>query len=228
MSEQTGRKLHLGLEPEPLCLLETTNETVHFFDRLRAEHHRDPRLFEYLGVNYDACHLAVEFEEPHVAMAHLQQHQIKISKLHLSSALKVTPTPEACETLQSFTDDVYLHQVVSRDLAGTLTRYKDLDVALTENSKLKTQNLPEEWRIHFHIPLHSETTELFGNTTDHLLGVLDILAHDPKLCSHLEMETYTWEVMPAELKNRTVVEQLVGEYDWCLKRFAERGLANLG
>ena len=215
--QQTGRKLHLGLEPEPLCLLETTSETVHFFDRLRAEYNCDPRLYEFLGVNYDACHLAVEFEDPATSLKTFEQHQVKISKLHLSSALKVTPTAEVREALKAFSDDVYLHQVVSRDAGGHFKRFKDLPDALS-------QAAGEEWRIHFHIPLHSEATELFGNTTDHLLGVLDLLSKNPALCSHLEMETYTWEVMPAEMKNRSVVDQLVAEYEWTLQRLAERNL----
>src|SRR5207237_7934005 len=112
VSAQTGRKLHLALEPEPLCLLETSGEVIHFFDRMRAEHPRDPRLGEHLGVNYDTCHLAVEFEEPQNALGALQQHGIKISKLHLSSALKIKPTVEAREALANFGDDIYLHQVV--------------------------------------------------------------------------------------------------------------------
>jgi hypothetical protein len=224
LCEQTGRKLHLGLEPEPLCLMETSSETVHFFDRLRTEHNQDSRLFEYLGVNYDACHLAVEFEEPSVALHHFQQHQVKISKLHLSSALKIRPTPEVCETLKSFADDIYLHQVVSRDDAGHFTRFRDLPDALRKKAEIGNQELGEEWRIHFHIPLHSPKTDLFDNTTDHLLGVLDHLAQNPKLCSHLEMETYTWEVMPEEMKNLSVVDQLVAEYEWTLQRLAERNL----
>jgi hypothetical protein len=225
LSQQTGRKLHLGLEPEPLCLLETTSETVHFFDRLRAEHNNDPRLFEFLGVNYDTCHLAVEFEEPANSIRTFEQHQVKISKLHLSSALKVTPTAEVCTALKSFADDVYLHQVVSRDAAGHFKRIKDLPEALAlQESGAGSQE--SEWRIHFHIPLHCPKTDLFDNTTDHLLGVLDILAQNPKLCSHLEMETYTWEVMPDEMKNRSVVDQLVSEYEWTLQHLAERSLAN--
>jgi len=73
-----------------------------------------------------------------------------------------------------------------------------------------------EWRIHFHIPLHSPPTEVFENTTDQLLQTLDFLQTNPDLCSHLEMETYTWEVLPPELKHRDVVEQLVAEYEWTL------------
>jgi hypothetical protein len=219
LEENTGRRLHLGLEPEPLCYLETTAETVSFFERLRAEHPHDPRLARCLGVNYDTCHLAVEFEEPAEALGRLQRHEIKISKLHLSSALRARPTPEGRAALASFAEDVYLHQVVARTAGGNLIRYRDLDRALGSTDEA------EEWRVHFHIPLHCPPTKGFGNTTDHLLGVLDALAARPGLCSHLEMETYTWEVMPPELKSRDVVEQLAAEYDWCLGQLRRRDLA---
>lgn len=238
VSEKTGRKLHLGLEPEPLCLLESSAETIHFFDHLRAEHPNDERLSEHLGVNYDTCHFAVEFEEPHNALPCLIHHGIKISKLHLSSALKVSPTPEACDELRKFSDEVYLHQVVARDESGNRTIFRDLPDALeslkfqvssvqspqleTENLKLKT---PPEWRIHFHVPLHAPAAPPFENTNDHLLGVLDLLADNPQLCSHLEMETYTWEVLPPEMKTQSVVDQLAQEYDWTLARLKERALA---
>jgi hypothetical protein len=84
----------------------------------------------------------------------------------------------------------------------------------------------EEWRIHFHIPLQFKPGpgNWFDTTADHLLGVLDVLAADPGLCSHLEMETYTWEVLPAELKSRNVVDQLAAEYEWCLAQLRSRGL----
>ena len=83
-----------------------------------------------------------------------------------------------------------------------------------------------EWRIHFHVPLHAPAVPPLDNTIDHLLGVLDLLAENPSLCSHLEMETYTWEVLPPELKSLSVVEQLAAEYAWLLPQLAERGLAN--
>jgi sugar phosphate isomerase/epimerase len=130
VSSQTGRRLHLGLEPEPMCLLETTGELVHLFDRLRAEHKNDPRLKEHLGINYDTCHLAVEFEEPEIAVRFLQQHGVRISKFHLSSALKLCPTIEALEALKAFQDEIYLHQVVVRQADGNRSIYLDLDDAL--------------------------------------------------------------------------------------------------
>ncbi len=227
VSKQTGKNLHLGLEPEPLCLLESSAETIHFFDRLRAEHPHDPRLDAHLGVNYDTCHFAVEFEEPHNALPCLVNHGIKISKIHLSSALKVSPTPEAREELKKFADDVYLHQVVERDETGARKIFRDLPDALAaENSQFAIRNsqLPE-WRIHFHVPLHAPAAPPFENTNDHLLGILDLLQASPEICAHLEMETYTWEVLPPELKTQNVVDQLAAEYDWTLAQLTARGLA---
>ncbi len=227
LTRSTGKKLHLGLEPEPLCYLETTAEAVKFFEELRADRPGDLRLNEHLGVNYDCCHLAIEFEDPREAIGRLRQHKIKISKLHLSSALKVQPSPQVRQALQSFVEGVYFHQVVSRSADGSIVRYKDLDVALNPGVVLPPL-LSDEWRIHFHVPLHSPPTELFGTTADHLLGVLDILRDNPALCSHLEMETYTWEVMPADMKNRNVVDQLVSEYEWTLKQLSARGFKPVG
>jgi len=225
VSEQTGRKLHLGLEPEPLCLLESSAETIHFFNRMRAEHPRDPRLNEHIGVNYDTCHFAVEFEEPQNALGSLLEHKIKISKIHLSSALKIRPTLEALAELKKFADDVYFHQVVVRDENGGRMIYRDLPEALSAaNSQPSSSNPGAEWRIHFHAPLHAPAAPPLDNTNDHLLGVLDLLTANPDICSHLEMETYTWEVLPPELKTQNVADQLAAEYHWTLARLKERGL----
>ena len=224
VSRATGKKLHLGLEPEPLCTLETSEETVKFFELLRAQRPGDLRLDEHLGVNYDCCHLAVEFEPPTEAIGRLRQHRVKLSKIHLSAALSVQPNEAVLGVLKSFADDTYLHQVIARSHDGALTRHKDLGVALAV-AAARAPHPDEQWRIHFHIPLHSPPTKLFGNTQDHLLGVLDLVQREPAMCSHFEMETYTWEVMPRELKNRSVVEQLVSEYEWTLGRMRERRLA---
>ena len=90
---------------------------------------------------------------------------------------------------------------------------------------MATNNPAEEWRIHFHIPLHSPDGDWFASTRGHIDGVLRELKKDPALCTHLEMETYTWEVLPAEMKNREVVDQLVGEYEWTLEQLQAYDLA---
>lgn len=221
LSARTGRKLHLGIEPEPLGWLENSGETIRFFDQMRAEHPDDPRLDEHLGVNYDTCHFAIEYEEPAQAIDTFRRQNIKISKLHLSSALKVRPTVEARRALAAFTDDVYLHQVATRNGDGSLKIHKDLELAL----KSPAADGSSEWRIHFHVPLHSPASDWYETTADHVTGILDLLPADPALCSHLEMETYTWEVLPPELKKREVVDQLAAEYAWTLRQLAKRGLA---
>jgi len=222
----SGRELHLGLEPEPLCLLENSREAVEFFAAMRMDRPLDSRVDEFLGVNYDTCHLAVEFEEPQAALNRLQSAGIKLSKIHLSSALKIQPTVAARAALAKFADEVYLHQVVARNADGQLAFYRDVPDALAATSPVaENAGSTDEWRVHYHVPLHAPMTAPFKSTQDHLLGTLDVLAENPGLCQHLEMETYTWEVLPAEYKSRSVVDQLAAEYAWTLAQLAERGLA---
>lgn len=222
LSERSGRDLHLGLEPEPLCYLETSAESVHFFDQLRADRPTDHRVDFHLGLNYDTCHFAVEFEDPAAALARLSAAGIRLSKVHLSSALAVRPNAEARRALARFAEETYLHQVVVRDSPGRFRRYRDLPEALNDEPQSGAHGA--EWRIHFHIPLHAQPMAPLGTTVPHLLGVLDAVAADPARCHHFEMETYTWDVMPPALREQDVVEQLVGEYHWTLARFRERGL----
>ncbi len=226
VGKQTGRQLHLGLEPEPLCLLESSAETIHFFDHLRAEHPRDERLDAHLGVNYDTCHFAAEFEEPHNALPCLINHGIKISKIHLSAALKAWPTDEAREELKKLSNDSFLHQVVVRDESGSRTIYRDLPEALAfETSRFAIHDSPlPEWRMHFHVPLQAPPAPPLENTVAHALGVLDLLAAAPEICSHIEIETYTWEVLPPELRSRSLAELIAAEYKWTLAELAKRGL----
>ena len=135
------------------------------------------------------------------------------------------PTPEVRQALAAFAEDVYLHQVVVCRADGQRFIYFDLKDVLAGESENDPDN---EWRIHFHIPLHSRPSELFDNTSDHILGVLGVLRNSPDLCKHLEMETYTWEVMPSEMKNRSVVDQLAAEYDWTLQQLASFGFGHSG
>ncbi|MBT7982098.1 MAG: metabolite traffic protein EboE [Akkermansiaceae bacterium] len=219
--EKTGMDLHLGLEPEPLGWFETTAETVDFFDRFRSA--KGGFYDSFLGVNYDTCHLAIEFESAVDAFATLKEKNIRISKLHLSSALRLSPAPQNLKTLKGFEDDVYLHQVVAKTKDGSLQRYRDLPDAL-ECAMSAGECNDEEWRVHFHIPLHSSPGSQFNDTRDHIEDVLDLLKDDPSICQHLEMETYTWEVLPEEMQSGDVVEQLVKEYQWTLDGLKRVGL----
>ncbi len=228
LRQRTGRDLHLGLEPEPLGLFETSGETVEFFERLTSRAVDQgvdaDRVLRNIGVNYATCHLAVEFEEAQEALTKIRGAGIRISKLHLSSALRLKPTPEALEKLRAFEEGVYLHQVVVKGATpAKLLRYRDLAPAL-ETAADTPEAMGDEWRVHFHVPLHAQPSEPFFDTRDHLLGALDVLASDPGICRHLEMETYTWEVLPEAMRSTDVVEQLVKEYLWTLGELKAREL----
>lgn len=225
LAARTGRDLHLGLEPEPLCHLETTEETVRFFAEWRAGDPAVDRegLLRFVGVNYDCCHLAVEFESAATALDRLAAAGIRLSKLHLSSALRVKPDAAGREALRAFVEPVYLHQVVV-GCAGTQEvrrRYVDLPDALADATPARPD---DEWRVHFHVPLHAAPGAPFGDTRDHLGAALDWLAAHPGACTHLEMETYTWEVLPAALR-QPIEDQLAHEYAWTLEALRARGLA---
>jgi hypothetical protein len=223
LSERSNRQLHLGVEPEPFGWFENTAETLHFFEQMRDEHPGDERLERHLGVNYDACHFAIEFEDPAQTVSLFQEQGIRLSKIHLSNALRLRPSAKSLQQLAAFAEDVYLHQVIVRAADGSLTRFRDLSPAL--NSPLGQSPAPDsEWRVHYHVPLHWQPAGELNTTADHVLGLLKLLQAQPHLGSHLEMETYTWAVLPEPWRSRDVVDQLVGEYDWTLRQLAEHGL----
>lgn len=225
ISAASGHELHLGLEPEPLGLFETSGEVLKFFGLYYDRHPQDKDFFKYIGLNYDTCHLAIEYETPKRALSRITGAGIRISKLHFSSALKLKPTPDMVEKLRAFDEPVYFHQVVA-DYGPTtpLRRFKDLPDAL-QFAQTNPAELGDEWRVHFHIPLHAQPTDGFESTRDHIEGAMDWLSQNPAKCQHIEMETYTWEVLPEEMRAGDVVDQLVKEYEWTLGEMKERKLA---
>lgn len=225
VAARSGHDLHLGLEPEPLGLFETSGEALKFFGLYLDRNPQDRDFFKFVGLNYDTCHLAIEFEEAKSALDRLTGAGIRISKLHFSSALKLRPTPENVAKLRAFDEPVYFHQVIaSYGPEEPLRRFKDLPDAL-EYAQVNPTGLGEEWRVHFHIPIHAQPGGGFDSTRDHLTGAMDWLAANPTKCQNIEMETYTWEVLPEELRSGDVVEQLVKEYAWTLEEMGARGLA---
>lgn len=225
VATQSGHDLHLGLEPEPLGLFETSGETLKFFGLYLDRNPRDRDFFKFVGLNYDTCHLAIEFEDAEKALSRITGAGIRLSKLHFSSALKLKPTPENIAQLPAFDEPVYFHQVIaSYGKDEPLRRFKDLPDAL-QFAQANPGILGEEWRVHFHIPIHAQPGGGFDSTRDHLIGAMDWLAKNPTKCQHIEMETYTWEVLPLEMRSGDVVDQLVREYDWTLGEMRNRALA---
>jgi hypothetical protein len=232
LQAETGKLIHLGLEPEPDGLLENTQEVIAFFEYWllllgsaalgqqlgissdRAEQH----IRNHIRVCYDTCHFAVAYEEPTRALYQLQEAGIGISKVQLSSAVRIAIPAALAERqailqrLHPFAESTYLHQVIARQPDGTLKQYRDLEQALPEF--LTTD--AAEWRTHFHVPIFLQDYPWLQSTQDHLIATLAYLQEFP-ICSHLEIETYTWDVLPAAIKF-DLAHSIQQEYDWVLEQ----------
>jgi hypothetical protein len=224
LREQSGKTIMLTLEPEPDCLLETVDETVRFFEghlfadaavtRLAAltglaRGDAQRALRTHLGVCYDVCHAAVEFEDPAANIARLRAAGIAIGKVQLSSALRVDPvTAAAAEALRAFDEPVYLHQTVQRR-DGELQRFRDLAPALAGAAEAEGA----EWRSHFHVPVFLEHMEHFSTTQDFLRQILALHLETP-VTEHLEVETYTWDVLPERYRREDLSAAIARELDW--------------
>jgi sugar phosphate isomerase/epimerase len=231
LQRRTGREIVLALEPEPCCFLETVEETIAFF---RDHLHTDASaaivadqtgtssaaahdaLRRHLGVCYDVCHGAVEFEEPARAFAQLGEAGIRIGKLQLSSALRVPEIDANTErTLTAFNDGVYLHQVVQRR-NGSLVRYVDLEPAF---AALRAGEAGGEWRVHCHVPVFLEIAGGFHSTQPTLKAAL-AAAKSAFVAPHLEVETYTWDVLPPELRQSSRADAIAREMLWVLEELS--------
>lgn len=222
---RTGRLVALALEPEPNCLLETIAEVIDFFER---ELHGPAAvrrtmeltglgraaaalaLHEHLGVCLDLCHAAVEFEDAADCIRRLDLAGIRVPKMQISAGLRLpTLDAEAIEALKCFDDPVYLHQVVQHGPGG-LARFADLPEAL---ASLHGSTGDREWRVHFHVPIFLDQLAPFASTQSFIRDVLAIQRASP-VSAHLEVETYTWGVLPEPFRSGTVDEAVARELAW--------------
>jgi hypothetical protein len=166
---------------------------------------------------FDCCHFSVEHEDPIVALDRIRAAGVQIGRIQLSSALRVSmPADRAgasrvSERLRRFADTTYLHQVICRHADG-FEHFADLDEALA-------RGVPGDWRVHFHVPLFTSEYDGLGSTQDDVRAVLGWAAVS-RATRHLEIETYTWDVLPAGLKV-DIVESIAREYGWVLGALAE-------
>jgi sugar phosphate isomerase/epimerase len=213
LAVKSGIDLHLGLEPEPLGHFENTIETLDLFNRFHQSFPDSDLIRRRIGVNYDACHFALEYDDAKASLDALKAADIRISKIHLSSALAFDPRdPAAIEAIRAFDEPTYFHQVLVMGDAGTIQRFMDLPDFLAAGE------IPGavEARVHFHVPLDAEPAPPLRSTRDQVREVLAWKNENPGICPHYEIETYTWGVLPEELR-RPVEQQIAGEYRWVLK-----------
>lgn len=210
LRDERGVMIHLDLEPEPDGLLENMTELITFFETWLLTYGAE-RLAERLGVGvataketllthvqvcFDTCHVALAYEEPADVLARLSALGIRVGKVQVSSALELDPQHrDTARDLGPYNEPVYLHQVIQKNTDGTLTRFPDLPDALA----LPVTADAELWRVHFHVPVFLEQTETFRTTQQTILATLELLRREP-FTEHLEVETYTWSILPNALK----------------------------
>ena len=225
--ENEGFNFHLDLEPEPDGLLENSTDVINFFNNylipiaLEKFNGSDNECFtpedvcKYIRVCYDVCHFSVVFEEQVLAIKRLTEAGIKIGKIQLSSALKVLVderlSPEkAISDLKKFNEPVYLHQVAAKKSNGEITRYADLQHLLEDPIPDGIQEL----RSHFHVPVFLEEYEGLSSTQNEIVTVINNLMKGG-WCKHLEVETYTWDVLPKALQ-MNVTDSIERELKWVI------------
>ncbi|HWE94502.1 MAG TPA: metabolite traffic protein EboE, partial [Tepidisphaeraceae bacterium] len=200
IGQRTGKLIRLAIEPEPLCELETTAEAIEFFEQLwrhadRAGASEIART--HLGVCYDVCHQAVEFEDAADSIRALDRAGIRINKVHISCALQLSDPMRnagARAALKRYVEPRYLHQMIARSSDGKIARIMDLTEEVLDSPPAEFA-AARTWRIHFHVPVNAERMGPLETTRPSLseaLAAVAALDYAP----HLEVETYTWEVLP--------------------------------
>ena len=200
LRQVSGKKIVLALEPEPGCVLETIEDVVSFFERMDFPDEVRPGI----GLCLDCCHHAVEFETPAAAVSRLADAGITIAKVQISSAPCISDPHHTA--LQALCDPVYLHQVVIRASDGRMSRYNDLPDAM----KRHPGRGGDEWRIHFHIPIFLKETPWCQTTQPFITEIVSLLDRR----TLLEIETYTWDILPPEMRPVSVTQSIIHEIEW--------------
>ena len=235
LRQQTDRLMHLDLEPEPDGVIETADEFITWFtdyllpmgiEQLTeqfglTDDEAEATLCEHVRLCYDVCHFAVGYERPAEVLDKLKNYGLRVGKIQISAALKATfPADKSgreriIESFKEFNEPTYLHQVVARrgdgrTNMGELLRFPDLPEALAafDDSHI-------EWRSHFHVPLFVADYEVLKSTQDDIVEVLRLQA-ERRFTNQMEIETYTWGVLPDELK-KDLIDSIEREIKWVLE-----------
>ena len=232
IERRTGKRIALALEPEPCCFLETTDESIAFFETVLLQRENLNRLAvaigetrrgaetalrRHLGICYDVCHGSVEYEDPVAALRQLRAAAIAVPKVQLSAAIRVpVMTQDLVGAVMRYNDGVYLHQTVVRGPAG-LARYVDLPDAV---AAFREGRADGEWRIHCHVPVFLSDLGEIGSTQADLEAVLAAFRNDES-APHLEVETYTWDVLPEKWRTGSKAADIAREITFCAERLVE-------
>jgi sugar phosphate isomerase/epimerase len=218
IERRTGRVVRVAVEPEPGCVLDTVEDVVAWLAaRTAPDRPDDARIDpEHVGVCLDTCHLAVSFADPAGAVARIADAGLRVVKVQASAALHVADPsdPEARTAVGAFAEKRYIHQVRELAADGTVLAADDLPGALggEPDGALPAQG---PWRVHFHVPLHHEPQAPLAATTDVLRAAVEAVRAAPHGdAAHLDVETYTWSVLPEGAATDSLVAGIAAEVRW--------------
>ncbi|MBM7479919.1 metabolite traffic protein EboE [Oerskovia jenensis] len=204
LAARTGKVVRVAVEPEPGCVLDTVEDVVTWLEarlapdgpaREQVGGGIDPA---FVGVCLDTCHLAVSFADPAAAVERITGAGLRVVKVQASAALHLAEpsAPGARDAVGQFVEKRYIHQVRELAPSGDVLPVDDLPDALGAG---EPPGLPGEgpWRVHFHVPLHHEPAPPLAATTDVLRAAVAAVRAAPHGDeAHLDVETYTWAVLP--------------------------------
>jgi len=217
LEADTGRLIHVCIEPEPGCAIQVSDDIVRFFEDHLLTQGDEAAIRRHVRVCHDVCHANVMFEPQDQVLRRYAAAGIRVGKVQVSSSVvarfdEMDPAdrPAALEQLRGFAEDRYLHQTCIRDDAARFV--EDLPNAIGEIDAAKDLN--EEWRIHFHVPIYLEKFGLLGTSRDDIHACLHAMAEHHPDCDHFEIETYAWGVLPDELKQPELADGIADEIAW--------------
>lgn len=231
--QTSGKLLHLDLEPEPDGFLENTQEVINFFKEYilikgllelqnelgcsneTAKQH----LLNHIQICYDVCHFALAYESPEYVVSSLQKEGIKIGKVQISAAIKCKKSNDISiqtqqECLRQFDEPTYLHQSVVKLQNETVLHFSDL----CEGIKAMNNCNFKEIRTHFHVPIFLSNFDVIESTQNEIIDALELWKNN-KYSKHLEVETYTWSILPENLQE-DITSSIVRELEWVINQLS--------
>ncbi len=234
LKNRTGKSMHLDIEPEPDGVIENSEEFLHFYNDYLlklgvpllmkntncTENEADNAIREHIQLCFDVCHFSIAYEKPVEVIQKMKDNAIKIGKVQISAALKCNvESNNSIEELQSylrpFHEPNYLHQAVIKTNENNYLKFRDLDVAI----EAMTVTNFKELRTHYHVPVFLAEYQDLQSTQDDIIETLQLWKTN-NFTDHLEIETYTWDVLPNQMQT-DIIGAVTREINWVRNSIGE-------
>ena len=212
--DKEGIQILVCLEPEPGCYLENTESVIRFFN----DYLFNSKFFsqseiailrQFIGICFDVCHFSTMFESAVESYKKISQ-LVDIHKVQVSSGLKFIGSLEDFKkNISSFKDGRYLHQLMIQN--------NDQQFFLSDLENYPLLDGEAEFRVHYHVPIFLNELEGFQGTNKDIVDLINYF-NENKIEQTLEVETYTFEVLPAKYQEQGIRESIRRELKWLINQ----------